>query len=194
MLTNIMMRQYAVYLGAVVVLYASACSPVKTFVEQTGGEGALGQTYAFFPVSSKHLDQASAVLYSEIRQRIMQEMEKQRYQPDTANPDMLIAFNVMTEAQRKETTRTVDPYPGYRNAWAFPYDTRWASYRYKEIRWEKTGTLILDVLSSDYQLRWRGVGIGPVNNPDERFETSYKVVDKLLKKLPQPGVAAAGTK
>ncbi len=172
------------------MLLVGACSPIKTYVEQTN-EAVLGRSYAFVPVSE--LDPASAMLYDEIRRRIVSRMEAQRYQLDTASPDMLIAFNVMTEAQNRETTRTVDPLLGRRGIWAYPYDPRWAmnSYRYKEVRLEKTGTLVLDILSDDYQLRWRGVGTGPVNNPDERFETSYRIVDKLLKRLPRSGGVVA---
>ena len=166
----------------------SACSSIKTYTENPESTSLSG-TYAFVPIEEGALDQASAILYDEIRQRIIREMQDRQFALDTESPDMLIAFNILTEEERREVTKSADPYGSYRRMWPYAYPGgRWPMmdrYRYKEIRIEKTGTLVVDIVSAQQQaLLWRGIGIGPVNDPEERFETSYKIVDKLFKKFP----------
>ena len=174
----------------IVLLGTTSCSSIKVYVENPEAASAWGGAYAFVPIQEGALDQASQILYDEIRQRIRREMEERNYTVDTEKPDMLIAFNILTEEQRREVTKSADPYGGYGRMWPYAYPGgRWPAmdrYRYKEIRIEKTGTLVMDVVSGDGQkLLWRGVGIGPVNDPEERFETAYKTVSKLFKKFPK---------
>lgn len=190
-----MHRQF-IYLLLVIVGWGSSCSSIKVYTENP--EPTIsGNTYAFVPIQEGVLDQASAILYDEIQQRIMREMKERRYTLDIEAPDMLIAFNVLTEEQRKEVTKSSDPYGSYGTMWPYAYPGGWwpqmDRYRYKEIRIEKTGTLVVDLVSSqERKLLWRGIGIGPVNDPEERFETAYKTVDKLFKQFPassSPAVA-----
>ena len=175
-----------------IAAFLLSCSSVKVYVEHPEPTTALSATYAFVPIQEGVLDPASAVLYDEIRQRIVQEMNERNYTLDTEQPTMLIAFNVLTEEQRKEVTKSSDPYGGYGGyggMWRYAYPGGWLPtmdrYRYKEIRIEKTGTLVVDVVSAEEKkLLWRGIGIGPVNDPEERFETAYRTVSKLFKKFP----------
>jgi hypothetical protein len=173
----------------VIMAALSACSPVKTFVETPAASGISGNKYAFVPLSDEGVDQASAILYDEISQRISEALRQRGYTPDASNPQLLVAFNILTNEQQKEVTRSADPYGGYNHMWANTYAGGWwppmNNARYKEIRIEKTGVLIVDFVSaSEKELVWRGVGSGPVNDPEERFETSYKIVNKLFKKFP----------
>ena len=183
------MRYPVLYTLLVIMGWLSGCSSIKVYVENPEQSGISGGTYAFVPIQEGALDQASAILYDEIRQRIMREMHDRHYTIDTEAPDMLIAFNILTEEQRKEVTKSSDPYGGYGRMWPYAYPGGWwpqmDRYRYKEIRIEKTGTLVVDVVSGQEKtLLWRGIGIGPVNDPEERFETAYKVVDKLFREFP----------
>ena len=167
----------------------SGCASVKTFVETPEETGISGATYAFVPLSGGELDQASAILYNEISQRIGEKLRQRGYTVDTENPQLLIAFNILTEEQRKEVTRSDNPYGSYNHMWANTYGGGWwppmDRSRYKEIRIEKTGTLVIDFVdASERKLLWRGLGTGPVNDPEERFETTYKIVDKLFKRFP----------
>ena len=167
----------------------SGCASVKTFVETPEETGISGSTYAFVPLSGGELDQASAILYHEISQRIGEKLRQRGYAVDTENPQLLIAFNILTEEQRKEVTRSNNPYGNYNHMWANTYAGGWwppmDRSRYKEIRIEKTGTLVIDFVdASERKLLWRGLGTGPVNDPEERFETTYKIVDKLFKRFP----------
>ena len=167
----------------------SGCASVKTFVETPEETGISGATYAFVPLSGGELDQASAILYNEISQRIGEKLRQRGYTVDTENPQLLIAFNILTEEQRKEVTRSDNPYGSYNHMWANTYGGGWwppmDRSRYKEIRIEKTGTLVIDFVdASERKLLWRGLGTGPVNDPEERFETAYKIVDKLFKQFP----------
>ncbi len=167
----------------------SGCASVKTFVD-TPEEGGISETtYAFVPLSGGELDQASAVLYNEISRRIGEKLRQRGYTVDTENPQLLIAFNILTEEQRKEITRSNNPYGNYNHMWTNTYGGGWwppmDRSRYKEIWIEKTGTLVIDVVAAaEKKLRWRGLGTGPVNDPEERFETTYKIVDKLFKRFP----------
>lgn len=167
----------------------SGCASVKTFVETPEETGILGATYAFVPLSAGELDQASAILYNEIRQCIGEKLRQRGYTVDTENPQLLISFNILTEEQRREVTKSNNPYGSYNHMWANTYAGGWwppmDRSLYKEIRIEKTGTLVVDVVAAaERELLWRGLGTGPVNDPEERFETTYKVVDKLFKQFP----------
>ena len=167
-----------------------ACSPIKIFTEAPGEqEVSHYKTFAFMPVDEKQMDQASLVLYDEIRKSITAQLREKAYQIDTENPELLIAFNILTDEQRKEVTKSADPYGAYGRMWPYnPYYRGWYptnQYRYKEIQIEKTGTMIVDLFDNQKQeLVWRGIGTGPVNNPEERFETAYKMVDKIFKAFP----------
>ncbi|MGB3851555.1 MAG: DUF4136 domain-containing protein [Tunicatimonas sp.] len=177
------------YVLMVVTVLLCACSPVKTFVETSAASGMSGHTYAFVPLSDEGVDQASAILHDEISQRIHKALQQRGYTPDTNNPQLLVAFNILTNEQRKEVTKSADSYGGYNHMWANTYGGGWwppmNNARYKEIRVEKTGILIVDFVSaSERELVWRGVGSGPVNDPEERFETSYKIIKKLSRKFP----------
>ncbi len=167
----------------------SGCSSIKTFVETPEEASVSGTTYAFVPLSGGELDQASAILYDEISQRIGAKLRQRGYTVDTENPQLLIAFNILTEEQRREVTKSNNPYGSYNHMWANTYGGGWwppmDRSRYKEIRIERTGTLVIDLVdASERKLRWRGLGTGPVNDPEERFETTYKIVDKLFRRFP----------
>jgi len=149
------------------------------------------QTYAFAQVELKELDQATAILYQEISKRIAYEMKQKGYSLDAENPDLLVAFNILSEEQRKEVWRSTNNDPmfspwGARGLW--PYYSPWGpnfNTRYKEVKFERTGTFVVDLLSTGQKtLVWRGIGIGPVNDPEERFNTAYQSVEKMFKELP----------
>lgn len=167
-----------------------ACSPIKIFSEAPGEqEVSHYKTFAFMSIDEKQLDQASLVLYDEIRKSITEQLRQKAYQVDAENPELLIAFNILTDEQRKEVTKSSNPYGAYGSMWPYnPYYRGWYpsnQHRYKEIQIEKTGTLVVDLFNNQEQeLVWRGIGIGPVNNPEERFETAYKMVDKIFKAFP----------
>lgn len=178
------------YCLALLFLFLSACSSVKIYTETPAAqEVTKALSYAFVLVETANLDQATAILYQEIRRRIAEEMAQRGYKADTTSPQLLIAFTMLTDEQRKERIRTDDPYGGYGRMWpyaAYPYG-RWPTLnRYKEIRIEKTGTLVIDILSTqNKQLAWRGIGIGSVNDPEERFDMAYRTVEKIFKKFPK---------
>lgn len=183
------MHYRLLYLLFAALAGTSACSSVKTLVEIPEEAGISGATYAFVPLSGRELDQASAILYDEIIQRIEEKLQQRGYTVDTENPQLLVAFNILTEEQRKEVTQSNNPYGNYNHMWSNTYGGGWwppmDRSRYKEIRIEKTGTLVIDfVAAAERKLLWRGLGTGPVNDPEERFETTYKIVDKLFKRFP----------
>ncbi len=187
---NLLMYYHSLYLLFAVLTGLSGCASVKTFVEIPEKSGISGATYAFVPLSEKKLDQASAILYDEISQRIGEKLRQRGYTVDATNPQLLVAFNILTQEQRKEVAKSNNPYGSYNHMWANTYAGGWwppmDRTRYKEIRIEKTGTLVVDfVATAERKLRWRGIGTGPVNDPEERFETSYKIVDKLFKRFPE---------
>lgn len=173
----------------ILTITVSSCSSIKVFSEQeTETDLSAYKTYAFVSVPVEQLDQATAILYEEIRKRIAREMSERGYQPNAENPDLYVAFNILTEERRKELTKSANPYgSGMYGMWPSAYPWGWPrqDYRYKEIRIEKTGTMVVDIISSEKQEPvWRGIGVGPVNDPEERFETSYKIVKKLFKEFP----------
>ncbi len=183
--------KFAFYLILCAVLTAvSSCSSVKVFSEkETEDNLSVYKTYAFVGVPLEQLDQATAILYEELRKRIARQMHEKGFQPDAEDPDLYVAFNILTEEERKEVTKSTNPYGPYGmyGMWSYNYPWGWprTDYRYKEIRIEKTGTVVVDLISSEKQEPvWRGIGIGPVNDPEERFKTAYKIVEKLFKQLP----------
>jgi hypothetical protein len=168
----------------------ASCSSVKIIAEREDSfDASTYRTYAFAPLDLKQLDQATAILYQEISKSIAYEMKQKGYALDTENPDLLIAFNILTEENRKEVWRNqnnMDPWM-MRGMW--PYSPLgWGpnfNDRYKEIRLERTGTFVVDLLSTEQQdLVWRGIGIGPVNDPEERFDTAYRSVQKMFREFP----------
>lgn len=186
------MHYRSLYLLFATLAGLSGCASVRTFIETPGESGIAGATYAFVPLSEGKLDQASAILYDEISQRIGEKLQQRGYAVDTENPQLLVAFNILTQEQRKEVTKSTDPYGSYDHMWMNAYSGGWwppmDRSRYKEIRTEKTGTLVVDfVAAAQRKLLWRGIGTGPVNDPEERFETTYKMVDKLFKRFPKAG-------
>ncbi len=182
------MNYHSLYLLFAVLIGLSGCASIKTSVETSPDSDVSGSTYAFVPLPNE-LDQASAILYDEIRQRIEAKLQQRGYTANTENPQLLVAFNILTEEQRKEVVKSNNPYGSYNHMWANTYGAGWwppmDRSRYKEIRIEKTGTLVVDVVAAaERELRWRGLGTGPVNDPEERFETTYKIVDKLFRRFP----------
>ena len=179
------------------LLMMGACASVKVYTETpTNQEVSQAKSYAFVPVNTQELDQATAILYQEIRRRIIDEMGQRGYVVDTASPQLLIAFTMLTDEQRKETVRTDDPYGGFGRSWYYnPYGGWPTLNRYKEIRIEKTGTLVIDVLSAQgKELAWRGIGIGAVNDPEERFDTAYRSVEKIFKQFPRSQSSAVSAR
>lgn len=177
--------------GAALLLFSGACSSIKIIAEKEEGfDQESYNTYAFAAVDLQQVDQATAILYQEISKRIAYQMKQKGYELSTEDPDLLIAFNILTEEARKESWKSVnnDPYYPYgmRSMWA--YNSLWGpnmNNRYKEVKFEKTGTFVVDLLSAEQQaLVWRGIGIGPVNHPEERFNTAYESVQKMFKKFP----------
>lgn len=184
----------SVILGLIIGIVGIACSPIKTFTEAPSEQAvSLYKTFAFLPIDESEMDQASLILYEEIRKDINVQLRQRNYRLDTDNPDLLIAFNIMTDEQRKEVTKSSDPYGAYgRRMWAYnPYAFGWfPPQTYKEIKIEKTGTMVIDLFDNqERELVWRGIGTGPVNDPEERFETAFKMVDKMFKEFP---ASAAG--
>ena len=182
------MYHHLLYLLLAASAGLSGCASIKTSVEISPESNLSGATYAFVPISNE-LDRASVILYDEIKRRIEGKLQQRGYTVNTQNPQLLVAFNILTEEQRKEVTKSSNPYGSYNHMWANTYGGGWwppmDRSRYKEIRIEKTGTLVIDVVAAaERKLRWRGLGTGPVNDPEERFETSYKIVDKLFRRFP----------
>lgn len=171
----------------------SSCSSIKVIADKEESfQPAAYTTYAFADVNLQELDQATAILYQEISKRIAYEMKQKGYELSTDAPDLLVAFNILTEEARKESWKSAnnDPYyPGMRSMWA--YNSFWGpnyNTRYKEVKYEKTGTFVVDLLSTEQkELVWRGIGIGPVNHPEERFNTAYQSVQKMFKPFPKRG-------
>lgn len=186
------MKKYMITVcGAALLLITFACSSVKIIAEKEEGfePGSYG-TYAFAPVDLQQVDQATAILYQEISKSIAYQMKQKGYVLSTEDPDLLVAFNILTEEARKESWKSVnnDPYYPYgmRGMWAYNslYGPNF-NQRYKEVKFEKTGTFVVDLLSTEQEeLVWRGIGIGPVNHPEERFDTAYESVQKMFKKFP----------
>ena len=184
------MNYHVLYLLMIATVGLGGCSSIKTHVERPEQSAPPGNTYAFLPIKRDSLDQASAVLYDEIRQRIAHEMQQRRYTVDAEDPQLLIAFTILTDEQRKEVTRSSDPYGSYDHMWMNAYSGGWwppmTQPRYKEVRIEKTGILVVDAVAApEKELLWRGVGTGPVNDPEERFETSYRIIARLFRKFPK---------
>ncbi len=183
----------AVYLLLLLAWAMSSCSSIKVYSEKEPDVKLSDyKTYAFVDVPLDQLDQPTAILYQEIRKRVAREMAQKGYRPDMQSPDLYVAFNILTEEEKKEvyksTNNGYDPYyGGMYGMWPYRYPYgRPQDFRYKEIQVERTGTMVLDLISSKQQQPvWRGIGIGPVNDPEERFATAYKIVDKLFKKFPK---------
>ena len=174
-----------------IISYISvACSSIKTYTAAPAARQVNGfKTFAFVSPDESEMDQASLILFEEIRKSIAAQLRQKDYQPDTENPELLIAFNIMTDEEQKAVTRSTDPYGAYgRRMWAYnPYAWGWMPppQTYREIKIEKTGTMVVDLFDKEAkELIWRGISTGPVNNPEERFETAYKMVNKLFKEFP----------
>ncbi|WKN45101.1 DUF4136 domain-containing protein [Tunicatimonas pelagia] len=177
------------YILSILIISSIACSSIKTYTEAPADQKVSHyKTFAFVSPDESEMDQASLILYDEIRKSIVAQLREKNYQPNTENPELLIAFNIMTDEEQTAVTRSTDPYGAYgRRMWAYnPYALGWVPPQtYREIRIEKTGTMVVDLFDNQAkELIWRGIGIGPVNNPEERFETAYKMVDKIFKGFP----------
>jgi hypothetical protein len=187
------MRKHIIFFTGMLtfLLVTLGCSPVKIIAEREENfQPSAYQSYAFAQVDLEGVDQATAILYEEISKRIAYEMHQKGYKLNPNDPDLLVAFNILSEEQRKEVWRNANnniynPWMGrgmwgYYGPWSPAMDTR-----YKEVKYEKTGTFVVDLLSVEQQeLVWRGIGIGPVNNPEERFNTAYLSVEKMFRDFP----------
>lgn len=187
------MKRYLTFISGMLALalILPACSPVKIIAERdTNFNPVAYQSYAFAQVDLEGVDQATAILYEEISKRIAYEMHQKGYELDTENPDLLVAFNILSEEQRKEVWRDANndffnPWMG-RGMWGYygPWGPN-MNTRYKEVKYERTGTFVIDLLSTEQEeLVWRGIGVGPVNNPEERFNTAYQSVEKMFRDFP----------
>lgn len=187
------MKRYIIHVSSMLALglLFSACSPVKIVAERDENFDPVAyQSYAFAQVDLEGVDQATAILYEEISKRIAYEMQQKGYELNPENPDLLVAFNILSEEQRKEVWRNnnndfFNPWMG-RGMWGYygPWGPN-MNTRYKEVKYERTGTFVIDLLSTEQkELVWRGIGIGPVNDPEERFNTAYQSVEKMFKNFP----------
>jgi len=183
---------YQISVIAACIVALSSCSSVKIIAEREENfDAGTYQSYAFAPVDLREVDYATSILYEEISKRIAYEMKQKGYVLNPEAPDLLVAFNILSEEQRKEVWRNTNnnafnPWMnqgmwGYYNPWGQPNFNN----RYKEVKYERTGTFVVDLLSTaQEELVWRGIGIGPVNDPEERFNTAYQSVEKMFKEFP----------
>lgn len=151
------------------------------------------KTFAFFDHLATDRSAYSSILSNRLKASTQQQLEQRGYQLASADPELLVNFNVNVQDKTdvESTPAMGGGYYGYRagmyGMWAgYPQDVRTTHY--------KTGTLSIDLVdASKRQLVWQGVAEGRIDksaleNPALAID---KVVAEIFAKYPVPGSVTA---
>ena len=164
--------------GAAVLLTGCSSGP-KIFTNQdpTANFGDY-KTFGFISQLGTDGDQYASLASQYLKTATVREMTARGYK-ESANPDITVNFNVVTEEKIRTTqTPTAGGYYGYRGygAWGgyAGYETRVTQYT--------EGTVNLDIIDvKKQQLVWEGVIVGKVT--DEVRENLQAVCDEVVTEI-----------
>jgi hypothetical protein len=174
-------------------ILASGCASGPSIRADSDPSASLGayKTFAFFDKVTTDQSTYSTILTSRLKESTQRELEGRGLTLSTANPQLLVNFNVNVQDRADVESSPTIGYFGYR---AGMYGT-WASYsqdvhttHYKE------GTLAIDLVdAAKQQLVWQGIAQGRINksaieNPTAAIDNA---VADIFAKYPVPAAQAA---
>lgn len=178
------------------VLFAKLFTGCTTMAIYTDADESVNfnkfKTYAWSP--QKHIHQYknrkfdNDIVENRIQTNVMAELNRRGLQLDTANPDLILDFDIMTEKKVKQDLEPVyigspyyfrgfNNYRGYRyrnnfydyGGWNNYYGYNYGytmGYRSVNIPY-KEGTVIIDMVDADAnKLVWKGYAVGELTDPD----------------------------
>jgi hypothetical protein len=161
----------------------------------SASEGALSNksTYAWYQTTPQakaaYGPGYNASFNENMLKAVEEELERRGYSKTTANPDMLVAYDMSVSVPD-----AMDKPELYGNGFGYSY-AYMAGYRYsygsaqlpgyRAVDLFKQGTLIIDVVDPrSKQLLWRGWTEGAVKNPNAGYGNTKKLVQEILKRMP----------
>jgi Domain of unknown function (DUF4136) len=193
-----MISRFSACLSAVVACFAiQACStgPAIRADADPSANFANYKTFAFFDRVATDGSGYGSLITQHLKGAAQREMEKRGYQMVSANPQLLVNFNLNIENRTdiRSTPTTTGGYYGYRAG----YYSMWAGYPQQSVETVhyQAGTLAVDVVdAAQKRLVWSGVAEGKVSkkaaeNPGPAIDG---VVASIFEKypVPAPGPAA----
>jgi hypothetical protein len=166
--------------------------------------------YAWSPQKHihKHKNQKfdNDIIEKRIQQYVMDELNNRGLKLDTANPDIILDFDIMTEKKIKQDMEPVyinspfyfrgfNNYNSYRYRDSFYNYGGWNNYYnygygyhigYRSVNIPyKEGTVIIDIVDADAnKLVWKGYAVGELVDP-ETFESGLQLdIHKMFKEYP----------
>lgn len=161
--------------GAAVLLAGCASGPKVFTNEDPTADFGEYRTFGFQSQLSTDRDKYASLASQYLKAATVREMTARGYK-ESANPDLIVNFNVVTEEKIRTTqTPTAGGYYGYRGygAWGgyAGYETRVTQYT--------EGTVNVDIVDAEkQQLVWEGVIVGKVT--DEVRENLRAVCDEVV--------------
>jgi hypothetical protein len=192
-----MINRFSACLSTMALCFAiQACStgPAIRADADPSANLASYKTFAFLDRVATDNSGYSTLLTQHLKGATQREMEKRGYQMVSANPQLLVNFNLNIENRtdvRSTPTTTGVGYYGYRAG----YYSMWAGYPQQSVETVhyQAGTLAVDVVdAAQKRLVWSGVAEGKVGkkaaeNPGPAIDS---VVASIFEKYPVPALGA----
>lgn len=120
---------------------------------------------------------------------VEEELERKGYTKTTANPDVLVAYDVSVSVpDAMDKPELYGPGFGYSYAYMAGYRYSYGNAQlpgYRAVDLFKQGTLIVDVIDpKSKQLLWRGWTEGAVKNPNAGYGKVRSLVQEIMKRMP----------
>lgn len=191
---------------AATVVFSNSSAIAGTKVISDVPDAGLPMTYAWAPMAPRQGDAETDVRVDNtiVRDRIRSSVDKAlaakgyTLSNDNTGAQMLVAYRIGIRDRTRTDVNPLPSYPygasgcrfaacyagGYNWGWWGPPDVSVTQYDYVE------GRIIIDLSSNTpHKLLWRAMNDKRLDSNDSEQREIDKIVSKMLKKLPAPGVA-----
>jgi len=176
-------RAFALFVVCLTVLLAGCASKPKVFINQNpSADFGQYRTFGFQDQLGTDSDQYASLASSYLIAATVREMKSRGY-TESANPDLIVNFNVQTEDKIRTTqTPTTGGYYGYRGCYGgYGGYGAYGGYETRVTQFTE-GTVNIDLVdASKQQLVWEGVIVGKVT--DEVRENLQAVCEEVVAEI-----------
>jgi|SRR5690554_641448 len=165
-------------------LLATACSPVRVFLEKE--QLAKAGTYKTFMIENEYPGKfvyGSPDLDKSLQQQLIAGMEKRGFVLDINDPDMVLRYNtILSQNQKEINTMAYNPWGfGMYNPymWRYPYPhQRGGGYKVEKYN---LGEVVIDFVDTQKdEAILRISAVGEVNKPEQMNKNIRAASDKIL--------------
>src|SRR5690606_36267079 len=180
------MKNYKVY-GFLFLLLASACSPVRVFLENEELSSVKEKEYKTFMVESENPGKnvyGSPELEASLQRLLIEGLEQRGFELDINEPDLIVRYNtILSQNQKEINTMPHSPWGwGMYNPWMwrtpYPY-----GYGYGRVKTEKynLGEIVLDFVDPQKEGEILSISaVGEVTKEKQKAKNIRVSVDRIL--------------